>query len=206
MNLNADTAIAPMKKYSAYILFGAPGCGKGTQGRALGTLPGFFHCACGDVIRSISPQTSLGQKLAEFSSRGELVPDEITIELWKTYIHKCVQTGAFNPETDKLLLDGIPRNAKQARLLEDTIRVEAVFHLLCANHSELVGRLRRRAVRESRLDDAKDEVILRRLEVFETMTRPLLDFYQPPVVHSIDSQQRPAKVLYEILSRVQNSF
>jgi adenylate kinase len=198
--------IARMKKYNTYILFGAPGCGKGTQGRALGTLPGFFHCACGDVIRSISPGTPLGHKLAEFSSRGELVPDDITIELWKAYIQKCVQTGSFNPETDRLLLDGIPRNTFQARLLEETIHVEAVFHLLCSNRFELVSRLRRRAVRESRLDDAKEEVILRRLEVFETMTQPLLEFYEPPVVHSINSQQCPVKVLYEILSRVQNGL
>ena len=195
-----------MKKYNAYILFGAPGCGKGTQGRALGTLPGFFHCACGDVIRSISPGTPLGEKLAGYSSRGELVPDEITIELWKTYIVQCVQAGSFNPEADRLLLDGIPRNTSQARLLEDAIHVEGVFHLQCDNRFELVTRLRRRATRESRLDDAKEEVILRRLEIFETTTQPLLEFYQPSVVHSINSQQCPTKVLYEILGHVQNSF
>ncbi|MBI3850433.1 MAG: nucleoside monophosphate kinase [Verrucomicrobia bacterium] len=195
-----------MKKYNAYILFGAPGCGKGTQGKALGTLPGFFHCSCGDVFRSIDPTTPLGQKIAEFSRKGELVPDDITIELWRTYIHNCVQTGSFNPETDKLVLDGIPRNTSQARLLEETVQVEAVFDLQCSNRSELVARLRRRALRANRLDDAKEEVIRHRLDVFDNTTQPLLDFYRPAVVCTVNSQQRPERVLYEVLSHIQNSL
>jgi len=66
-----------------YLIFGAPGSGKGTQGRALGTLPGFFHCASGDVFRSIDTRSSLGKAFVEYSSKGQLVPDEITVELWR---------------------------------------------------------------------------------------------------------------------------
>jgi adenylate kinase len=193
-----------MQKYNALILFGAPGCGKGTQGRALGQLPGFFHCPCGDVFRSISPSTSLGKKVADFSSRGELVPDYITIELWKTHIYKCVQAHSFDPESDKLILDGIPRNVVQAKLLVDTIHVKALFNLHCSNPSELVIRLGRRALRENRLDDASEEVIRHRLEVFESMSQPLLDFYGSNLICPINSQQKPVEVLYEILNQIRN--
>ena len=70
-----------MSKYRIYLIFGASGSGKGTQGRTLGTLPCFFHCACGDVFRSIDTRTSLGKAFHEYSSKGQLVPDEITVEL-----------------------------------------------------------------------------------------------------------------------------
>ena len=193
-----------MQKYSTFIFFGAPGCGKGTQGRALGVLPGFFHCACGDVFRSISPATTLGKKVSEFSSRGELVPDSVTIEIWRTYIQNCIQTRCFCPENDKLLLDGIPRNVAQARLLEDVIRVKAFLNLQCANRVELIARLQKRAMRENRLDDASQQVIEHRLEVYETTARPLLDFYGQKLVRHIDSEQTPEEVLYEILDNIRN--
>jgi adenylate kinase len=191
-----------MQKYNALILFGAPGCGKGTQGRALGALPGFFHCACGDVFRSISATTLIGKQISDYSSRGELVPDTLTIELWKEHICKRVQTLCFNPETDLLVLDGIPRNLEQARLLEETIQVKALINLKCSNRSELIGRLRRRALRENRLDDAKEEVIRHRLEVFETLSQPLLEFYGPELICHADSQQKPAYVLHTILDHL----
>ena len=193
-----------MQKYDAFILFGAPGCGKGTQGRALGALPGFFYCACGDIFRSISTTTPLGRTVAEYSNRGELVPDSITVKLWKTHLDNCVQIRAFNPERDKLLLDGIPRNITQAHLLADSINIKALLNLWCSDRVELVARLCRRAVRENRLDDANENVIRHRLEVFELMSRPLLDFYGPKLVFNIDSQNPPMEVLFEILKQMRN--
>src|SRR3990170_7061862 len=70
-----------MGKYSTILIFGAPGSGKGTQGHILGTIPRFFHCACGDVFRSIDTRTSLGRTFLEYSSKGQLVPDEVTVQL-----------------------------------------------------------------------------------------------------------------------------
>ena len=192
------------RKHEAFILLGAPGCGKGTQGRALGALPGFFHCACGEVFRSITPTSPLGQMVASFSSRGELVPDEITIKLWQSYLDNCVQSAAYQPGKDMLLLDGIPRNLAQASLLSDIIQVRGVFHLRCDQTVELVERLRRRALRENRLDDAKDDVIMRRLEVFERTSQPLLNFYPPDLVRTVVADHPPAAVLHEILGHIHN--
>src|SRR5215472_2929484 len=76
--------------YRTYLLFGAPGSGKGTQGKALGTVPRFYHCACGDVFRSIDTRTKLGKAFLEYSSKGQLVPDDITVELWREAIDAAV--------------------------------------------------------------------------------------------------------------------
>jgi len=72
-----------MMKYNTFILFGAPGSGKGTQGKTLGTIPRLYHCACGDVFRSIDTRTKVGKAFLDYSSKGRLVPDDITVELWR---------------------------------------------------------------------------------------------------------------------------
>ncbi len=97
-------------------MFGAPGSGKGTHGRALGAIPNFFHCACGDVFRSLRHDTPLGQTFLEYSSHGKLVPDEPTVELWRKFIDASTQMGRFHPGADTLVLDGIPRSVRQAEV------------------------------------------------------------------------------------------
>src|SRR4051794_19248182 len=108
-------------KYRTILLFGAPGAGKGTQGKILGTIPQFFHCACGDVFRNLTIESEIGRVFVSYSSRGELVPDEPTIDLWRQSIEGNTRTGRFHPETDTLVLDGIPRNVHQAEMLRETL-------------------------------------------------------------------------------------
>lgn len=189
-------------KYRTILLFGAPGAGKGTQGKILGTIPNFFHCACGDVFRSLSAANPLGKVFLEFSSRGQLVPDEPTIELWRQFIQNCEQTGRFHPAEDVLVLDGIPRNARQAEMLDDTLEVKAIFYLHCTDFEAMVDRLQRRALKENRLDDANIAVIRDRLKVYDKETKPVLNFYGRKLVHRIDSTQTPVKVLRDLLSKV----
>ena len=187
-----------MSKYQTYLIFGAPGSGKGTQGRALGTVPGYFHCACGDVFRALDLATPLGRTFLEYSSRGELVPDEFTLKLWKVRIDQSVEARTFHPEHDFLVLDGIPRNVEQARLLEEIIRVRLVFHLSCPDRSRLVARLKRRALRDNRLDDANEEVISRRLVTYEDESRPVLEHYGENRTVHLDATQSPVDVLAAI--------
>jgi len=189
-------------KYRTILLFGAPGAGKGTQGKILGTIPDFFHCACGDVFRSLTANTPLGRKFIEYSSRGQLVPDKPTVELWRNFIKGCERTGQFRPKTDTIVLDGIPRNLHQAEMLADTLNVVAVFYLHCTNFDALVQRLQKRALRENRLDDANLDVIRDRLNVYDRETKPVLNFYGQKVLHRIDSTQTPVKVLRDILRHV----
>ena len=185
--------------YRTYLLFGAPGSGKGTQGKALGMVPRFFHCACGDVFRSIDTRTKLGQAFIYYSGRGELVPDELSLELWKEFILAVVETHRFKPELDTLVLDGIPRNLKQAKLMASRIDVVKVFHLSCPDRFILAERLKKRALKDNRLDDANEAIIRQRLETYEMETKPILDYYEPGLIHTIDATQSPAGVLWEIL-------
>jgi adenylate kinase len=187
-----------MMKYRTYLFFGAPGSGKGTQGKTLGTVPGYFHCACGDVFRSIDVRTKLGQAFLEYSSRGELVPDEITVELWRVRIEHGVEAHIFKPEIDHLLLDGIPRNVRQAEIMDDIIDVRKVFHLSCPDRSKLVERLKKRALKDNRLDDANESVIRRRLETYEAESKPLLNQYGRELICEIDALQSPVEVLSQI--------
>ena len=189
-------------KYRTYLIFGAPGSGKGTQGKTLGAIPRFFHFACGDVFRSLDTRTVLGQKFVEFSSRGELVPDELTVQLWHARIADMVTTHTFKPDIDALVLDGIPRNLGQARIMADIIQVKRVFHLSCPDRASLVTRLRKRALKENRFDDANDEVIRRRLATFDEESKPVLDFYGPGMVKEIDATQSPVKVTFDILQAI----
>jgi adenylate kinase len=193
-------------KYRTILLFGAPGAGKGTQGKILGTIPNFFHCACGDVFRSLSAANPLGKVFIEYSSRGQLVPDEPTIELWQQFIHNCVKAGRFHPDQDTLVLDGIPRNVQQAEMLKDTLDVKAIFYLHCRNAEAMVERLQQRALKENRLDDANLEVIRDRLKIYDRETKPLLNFYGKKIVHRIDSTQTPTKVLLALLDHVSKAL
>jgi adenylate kinase len=186
-------------KHRTVLLFGAPGSGKGTQGRILGTIPGFFHCSCGEVFRSLRPDTELGRVFVQYSSQGRLVPDEPTVELWRQYIANCERTGRYHPDTDFLVLDGIPRNVRQAELLRDTLDVRVVIHLTCPDRDQLVQRLQRRALRENRLDDANLEVIRDRLRTYEQETRPVLDFYGPALRREVNAALPPLAVLQDVL-------
>ena len=156
-------------RYRSILLFGAPGSGKGTQGKIIGSIPGFHHSSTGDIFRSLDLQSPMGRKFWEFAGRGELVPDEFTISLWKQYIKGMEMVNQFHPETEFLVLDGIPRNLGQARLLEDTLDVILILYLR-ADLNKMVERLKRRALKENRIDDASDSVIKRRLEVYERET------------------------------------
>jgi adenylate kinase len=187
-----------MNRYITFLVMGAPGSGKGTQGKAIGAVPRFYHCACGEVFRSLDLRTPLGQKFVDYSSKGLLVPDDLTVELWQKKIDAQVLEGDFKPDIDALVLDGIPRNVNQARLMENLIDVKQVFHLSCPKREELIRRLRKRAIKDNRLDDANEEVIRKRLATYVEETKPVLDFYSG-LVTVIDALQPPVKVLQDIL-------
>jgi len=188
-----------MTRYRTILFFGAPGSGKGTQGKILGKTPGFYHCACGDVFRSLDPASELGAEFLEYSSKGKLVPDEITVRLWHESIRKTVESGKFRPDRDYLILDGIPRNVAQAALMEDLIEVRRVFHLSCPDRDKLVARLKKRALRDNRLDDANEEVIRHRLATYDSESKPMLEHYSSVKRHDIDATMTPLEVLHGII-------
>jgi adenylate kinase len=189
-------------KLRVLLLVGAPGSGKGTQGRALNALPGFFHCSCGDVFRSVDARTELSRRFNEYSRAGKLMPDGLTVDLWHAHIIDASICGKYNPATDWLVLDGIPRNAAQAQMMDSVLDVRLVFNLCCSSRQPLIDRIRRRALKENRLDDADESVINRRLDGYEAESQLLVKQYPPCKVHNLDAMWPPHLILREILGRI----
>jgi adenylate kinase len=196
-----------MEKIKTILLFGAPGSGKGTQGKMLGTLPGFRHLACGDVFRSIDLNSEVGKVFLQYSSKGELVPDDFTVRLWREHIDKLIHTGAFKPDGTVLVLDGIPRNIHQAKMLDQYIEVVKLICLRAVhNRTEMIRRLKSRALKENRLDDANEKTIQHRLEVYDSESRPVLAHYPKVLRVDVDALQSPIEVAHDILSAVLGRF
>ena len=195
-------------RFQTVLLIGPPGAGKGTQGRVLGSIPGFFHCACGDVFRRLNPNSEIGRVFIEYSSRGELVPDDITVKMWHAHIRAMQGTGQFKPESDILVLDGIPRNVAQAKVMEEEIEIKKVLHMVCRDEEKMFDRLRRRAIKDNRIDDAREDVIRHRWEVYKAETAPVISHFQKGMIAEIDAMHSPAEVLRQILDvaiPIQNS-
>ena len=196
-----------MEKIKTILLFGAPGCGKGTQGKMLGTLPGFRHLACGDVFRSIDLNSEVGKVFLKYSSKGELVPDDFTVRLWKEHVNKLIHTGAFKPDSTVLVLDGIPRNIHQAKMLDQHIEVVKLICLRAVHdRAEMIRRLKSRALKENRLDDANEKTIQHRLEIYDSESRPVLAYYPKGKRVDVDALQSPIEVAHDILSAILGRF
>jgi adenylate kinase len=191
--------MAETRRYKAVLLFGAPGVGKGTQGKILGQVPGFFHLSCGDVFRAIDIGSEEGQEIYRFLSRGDLVPDDLTFRIWRKALEAHIALSSFKPREDLLVLDGIPRNLKQAERLEEIIDVRKIVHFVCPDEQKMIDRMKRRAIRENRVDDANEQVIRHRFRVYETETTAVLDYYPADLIARIDALGSPAGVLRMLL-------
>lgn len=183
------------------ILFGAPGVGKGTQAKILASRLEIPHISTGDILRdAVKEKTPLGIKAQEIMSRGELVSDDIMIGIISDTLNQERCKKGF-------ILDGFPRTINQAKELDvllTNLKLEHIFYVnLTANNEEIIRRLTNRmackvcqsiftlseiAEREKcpvcnssgsfyQRDDDKEEVIRNRLEVFNTTTQPVLDYY-----------------------------
>jgi adenylate kinase len=186
-------------RFPTILLFGAPGSGKGTQGAILGHIPGFYHLSCGDVFRSLNISSPEGREIYQYSSRGQLVPDELTVRIWKKALHGQIAISRYRPPDEFLVLDGIPRNAGQVELISDVINVQHIIHLVCDDENAMIDRIKRRAIRENRADDANEQVIRTRFEVYRQESEPVLKHYPPEIVSRIDAVGTPAEVLSAIL-------
>jgi len=204
------------------ILLGPQGAGKGTQAQRLSQKTGAKHISTGDIVRAeIKSGSDLGQKVQDFNDRGELVPDEIIVEMAKPYLD----------DADAWLLDGFPRNEAQAKALDAAledlgIELDAAVALE-APDDDLVTRLSGRRTSDAtgrvyhvehdpppedsdedpgpfaqRKDDT-EEAIRRRLDIYHEQTEPLKDYYaERGLLTTVDARQGIPKVTEEILSAV----
>jgi len=188
------------KKFKTILFLGAPGSGKGTQGKMLGNLLGFVHVASGDLFRALDKNSELGKIFVEYSSKGLLVPDDFTVRLWEDHMRRMVAAKKINPDTDTLVLDGIPRNVAQAKMLDPHIDVQKII-VLRVEHGleEIVERMRLRAIKEGRQDDANEATIRNRFVVYEKETKPVLAHYPANVICEVNALQGgPVPVAHDI--------
>lgn len=184
------------------LLFGMPGVGKGTQGALLGTMQGQVHISTGEIFRRLDPDSEDGQVVAHHIDRGELVPDEITVRIWMHWLDQEVTEGRILPGSDILILDGIPRSVRQCELMQDIIEVLAVLHLDPTDDEPIIERLRGRADTEGRADDADEEIIRRRMQIYRDKTSPVVNFYADEIVHHIDPIGTQMEIKKRILEHV----
>ena len=179
------------------LLLGAPGSGKGTQGKALASLYGVEHISSGEVLRvEVRAGTPLGREVAAFQRRGDLVPDQIVLGLLIPAVAAATARGGY-------ILDGFPRTLPQALQAADIARrldltLDAAIYLYVPE-PVLLQRLMARA----RPDDT-EEVIKHRLEVFTETTSPLIAYYrqQRGILVEVDGDQPPEAITAEIQARL----
>jgi adenylate kinase len=189
-----------MEDISAFLIFGAPGSGKGTVGAKLAAVTGVKHLSTGDIFRGLSPASENGKLFASYASAGKLVPDEVTIKIFSRYVGGLIDTNKFAPEKDSFLLDGIPRTVEQANLIKSVVKVKHVFVLDIPDYSVIVERLLKRAKIEGRKDDADESVIRARLNEYETKTAAVLSAYDNSLITKVNGSQSPDEVFRDVLS------
>jgi adenylate kinase len=189
-------------RFSAILMFGPPGSGKGTQGKFLGLVGSHYHLSSGDIFRGLSPQSPSGKLFYEYARHGKLVPDDATIEICRRYILGLIATNRYFPEKQLLILDGLPRTKRQAEILEDVIEVKKIILLDVPDRKVLIDRLEKRAAIEQRNDDQKRAVLEQRIRAYEQQTLAVLSHYPKSLIATFNAIQTPAQVLCDILHQL----
>ncbi len=190
---------SPPSPLRSVLIFGPPGSGKGTLGKFLSSAGNHFHLSSGDIFRGLSPESPAGQLYHSYAGKGLLLPDEITIEIWRHFVNGLIATNRYFPSSQLLLLDGIPRTIRQADLLLNYINIERIIVLKIDKVEELIKRIQRRALIEKRTDDMDPAVLRTRMEVYEKETVKILKHYPERLISQFNADQKPLEVLRDVL-------
>ena len=187
-----------MKPLKVLIFLGPPGSGKGTQAEILTDKLEYYHISIGDLLReNISKNTGLGKLAAKYVNSGELVPDDLIIELVNSTLYKL---QSENSQYSGVILDGFPRTINQAASLDSKIKdsgasIRAVIYLDISDE-KIISRLQSRG-----RNDDKPNLIKNRLSVYRKQTEPLLGFYgEKKLLESVNGDQGLGEVNDNILN------
>lgn len=183
------------------LMVAPPGAGKGTQAQRLAAHYGIAHLSSGDLFRrEVAAGTAVGQEAAGYLQRGDLVPDRLVLDILAGPVLEAAAAGGY-------VLDGFPRTRAQAEEAYSAaqqvsgVELQAVVHLE-VSREELQRRLLTRAHIDGRVDDTQ-EVIQHRLEVYDTQTAPMLEYYSGRgLVVDVDGEQSVDEVFSAIVGAV----
>jgi adenylate kinase len=184
------------------LMIAPPGAGKGTQGALIAAHFDIPHIATGELLRDhVARRTSLGIAVQQYLDRGELVPDQIVLDMLREAMVAAKAAGGG------FVLDGIPRNMQQARAAylmgrELGMTADVALHLQ-ASDAELMRRLLARAALEHRSDDTAD-IISQRFAVYHEVTSPILSWYRDRgILVTVDAMRSAREVGREILTALE---
>ena len=181
------------------LMIAPPGAGKGTQGALIAAHFGIAHIATGELLRNhVARRTSLGLAVQAYLDRGELVPDQVILDMVREELVAAKAAGGG------YVLDGIPRNMQQARaaylIARDLGMTADVALHLDADDTEVTRRLLARAALEHRSDDTA-QVIAQRLALYHRVTSPIICWYRDRgILVSVDAMRPVQQVSRDILT------
>jgi adenylate kinase len=182
------------------LLIGAPGAGKGTQAVRLAERLGLTHISSGDLLRQhVTDGTALGTQVQKYVSRGDLVPDQLVLDMLRKPILAASRSGGY-------VLDGFPRTVEQAEIAYRTARELGVAVQVAAHLDVPREELVRRLLARGRGADDTQEVIEHRLEVYDERTRPMLDYYaRRELLVTVNGARPPDEVTWSLLVQLQQT-
>lgn len=189
-------------KYSSLLLFGPPGAGKGMLGTFLSTSGSQYHLSSKQIFRKLASDSPAGKLFTSYASRGELLPDEATIEIWNYYVQGLIAVGEYDPNRQDLVLDGLPRTVPQAKMLEELITVRHVIVLEATDEEALLKRMQRQARQEGLFEEIDPEHLKTRLEAYQKESAALLELYPKHLISRVNAEQRPLEVLRDVLVKL----
>lgn len=180
------------------LLIGAPGAGKGTQAARLAEHFGLTHISSGDLLRThVTEGTDLGRRVKQYVSRGDLVPDQMVLDMLRKPIVAASERGGY-------VLDGFPRTIEQAEIAYETARDLGVAVQVAAYLDVEREELVRRLLARGRGSDDTQEVIEHRLEVYEARTRPMVAYYdRREILVRVDGAQPEDDVTRQLVERLE---
>jgi adenylate kinase len=190
---------------SSWLLVGPPGSGKGTIGRALNALPGYTHWSSGDIMRAAVDQGYHQPHFRKDVISGQLLSDDRLWILFDEYFESYLRRSFQDSVENLLILDGIPRTRAQVAELSKRVAVRGILHFVCGDPDALSQRIARRFRHSGRSDDASQQVVRTRMQIYREQTLPLLDLYPADTIHRCDATQRPELVLHDVLKLIGNA-